>query len=54
MVRLPNPEWNRMELIISLIAGAVGGNVAGGLLKNINLGLLGNSIVGVVKKAMAK
>ena len=27
-----------MELIISLLAGAVGGNVAGGLLKNHNLG----------------
>lgn len=37
-----------MELIISLLSGAVGGNVAGGLLKNLNLGTLGNSIAGIV------
>ena len=37
-----------MELIISLISGAVGGNVAGGLLKNFNLGVVGNSIAGIV------
>ena len=37
-----------MELIIQLIAGAVGGNAAGALLKNLNLGTLGNSIAGVV------
>ena len=36
-----------MELIISLIAGAVGGNVAGGLLKNANMGVLINSIAGI-------
>jgi hypothetical protein len=37
-----------MELIIALISGAVGGNAAGGLLKNLNLGTLGNSIAGIV------
>jgi uncharacterized membrane protein YeaQ/YmgE (transglycosylase-associated protein family) len=37
-----------MELLVSLISGAVGGNIAGGLLKNQNLGLLGNSITGVI------
>ena len=37
-----------MELIIQLIAGAVGGNVAGGLLKNLNQGTLINSIAGIV------
>ncbi|MFU1478773.1 hypothetical protein ACM25N_14140 [Roseovarius sp. C7] len=37
-----------MELIISLIAGAVGGNVAGGLLKQFNMGVLINSIAGIV------
>ena len=37
-----------MELLISLIAGAAGGNVAGGLLKNANLGVLLNSVAGVV------
>ena len=37
-----------MELLISLISGAVGGNVAGGLLKNLNMGVLINSILGIV------
>lgn len=37
-----------MELIISLIAGALGGNAAGGLMKNLSLGTLGNSIVGIL------
>jgi uncharacterized membrane protein YeaQ/YmgE (transglycosylase-associated protein family) len=37
-----------MELIISLIAGALGGNAAGGLLKNLSQGPLLNSILGVV------
>lgn len=37
-----------MELLISLIAGAVGGNVAGGILKKFNLGLLLNSVAGIV------
>ncbi len=37
-----------MELIISLLSGAVGGNIAGGLLKNYNLGTLWNSVVGIL------
>lgn len=37
-----------MELIISLLAGAVGGNVAGGVVKNINQGTLINSIAGIL------
>lgn len=37
-----------MELIISLISGAIGGNVAGKLLKKYSLGTLGNSIVGIL------
>ena len=36
-----------MELIISLISGAVGGNLAGGLMKNLSLGTLWNSIAGI-------
>ena len=36
------------QLIISLISGAVGGNGAGALLKNLSLGTLGNSIVGIL------
>lgn len=34
--------------IINLISGAVGGNIAGGLLKDYSLGTLGNSIAGIV------
>ena len=37
-----------LPLIIQLIGGAVGGNVAGGLLKQYDLGTLGNSIAGIV------
>ena len=37
-----------MELIIGMLSGAVGGNLAGGVLKKFNLGLLGNSIVGIL------
>ncbi len=35
-------------LIISLVSGAAGGNIAGALLKNLSLGTVGNSIVGVL------
>jgi hypothetical protein len=34
-------------LIIQLIAGGVGGNVAGAALKQYNLGTVGNTIAGV-------
>ncbi len=37
-----------LPLIIQLVSGAVGGNVAGALLKGKNLGALGNSIAGIV------
>lgn len=37
-----------MELIIQLIAGAIGGNAAGAVLKNLNMGPLLNSVLGVV------
>src|SRR5262245_3445044 len=36
------------SLIIDLISGAVGGNVAGAALKEKSLGLVGNSLAGVV------
>ncbi len=36
------------QLIIQLISGAVGGNIAGALLKQFNLGVLINSIAGIV------
>lgn len=35
-------------LIIQLLAGAFGGNLAGSALKNHGLGIAGNSIVGVI------
>jgi uncharacterized membrane protein YeaQ/YmgE (transglycosylase-associated protein family) len=35
-------------VIISLISGAVGGNVAGAALKDQSLGTLGNSIAGIL------
>ena len=37
-----------LGLIISLISGAVGGNVAAGLMKNASLGTALNSVVGVL------
>ena len=37
-----------LPLIIQLVSGAVGGNVAGGLMKKMSLGTLGNSIVGIL------
>jgi uncharacterized membrane protein YeaQ/YmgE (transglycosylase-associated protein family) len=41
---------DRMELIpliIQLVSGAAGGNIAGSLLKNASLGTLGNSVAGI-------
>ncbi len=37
-----------MSLIIQLVSGAIGGNVAGSILKNLNLGTLGNTLAGIV------
>lgn len=37
-----------MEWLISLLCGAGGGNVAGKLMKNLSLGTVGNSIVGIL------
>lgn len=37
-----------LPLIIQLIAGATGGNLAGSLMKNLSLGTLGNSIAGIL------
>jgi uncharacterized membrane protein YeaQ/YmgE (transglycosylase-associated protein family) len=36
------------NLIVQAVAGALGGNAAGGILKNINLGPVGNSITGAI------
>jgi len=35
-------------LIIQLIAGGVGGNIAGSALKQYNLGTIGNTIAGII------
>ncbi|WP_299121681.1 hypothetical protein [uncultured Winogradskyella sp.] len=37
-----------LPLIIQLVSGAVGGNLAGKLMKNSSLGTLWNSIVGIL------
>ena len=37
-----------INLIIQLIAGALGGNVVGAELKNVDLGAIGNSIIGAI------
>ena len=37
-----------VQLIVSLISGGVGGNIAGALLKNFSLGPVGNTIVGLI------
>jgi uncharacterized membrane protein YeaQ/YmgE (transglycosylase-associated protein family) len=39
---------NIVSLIIQLISGAVGGNVAGAAMKQNSLGPIGNSIAGIV------
>ena len=39
---------NITSLIIELISGAVGGNVAGAAMKESSLGTVGNSIAGIV------
>lgn len=36
------------SLIIQLVSGAAGGNIAGALLKKLSLGPVGNSIVGIL------
>ena len=39
---------NYLPLIIQLISGAVGGNIAGSLMKNHSLGKVWNSVVGIL------
>ncbi len=41
-----------MDLLISLIAGAIGGNISGGLVPRLNLGVLINSLAGVLGGAL--
>jgi uncharacterized membrane protein YeaQ/YmgE (transglycosylase-associated protein family) len=37
-----------ITLLIQLVSGALGGNIAGSALKNMSLGTLGNTIAGIV------
>ncbi len=37
-----------LPLIIQLVSGAIGGNVAGSLMKNSSLGTLWNSVAGIL------
>ena len=37
-----------VTLLVQLISGAIGGNVAAGILKKLSLGPVGNSIVGIL------
>jgi uncharacterized membrane protein YeaQ/YmgE (transglycosylase-associated protein family) len=39
---------NILNLIISLVSGAFGGNAAGAMMKDQSLGTMGNSIAGVL------
>jgi uncharacterized membrane protein YeaQ/YmgE (transglycosylase-associated protein family) len=39
---------NLASLVIQMIAGAIGGNVAGSAIRTWSLGVLGNSMAGVV------
>ena len=39
---------NIISLIIEIISGAIGGNVAGAAMKESSLGTVGNSIAGIV------
>ena len=41
-------ESGMMDLLVSLASGAVGGNVAGALMKDKSLGTLWNSVVGIL------
>jgi uncharacterized membrane protein YeaQ/YmgE (transglycosylase-associated protein family) len=41
-------KMNWMPIIIQLISGGVGGNIAGALLKKFNLGPIGNTIAGIL------
>jgi hypothetical protein len=37
-----------ISLLLPLFSGAAGGNLVGGILKNFNLGSLGNSLAGLI------
>lgn len=39
---------NLLPLLIQIASGAIGGNVAGSLMKNLSLGTVGNSLLGIL------
>ena len=39
---------NLLPLIVQLVSGAVGGNVAGSLMKKFSMGTMWNSIIGIL------
>ena len=39
---------NWLPLIVSLVSGGVGGNIAGALMQKFNLGPIGNTLAGIV------
>ena len=41
-----------MDILISLLTGALGGNLAGALLKKFSMGTLWNSVVGILGGAL--
>lgn len=41
-------ESTLMQIVVALISGGVGGNIAGALLKKFSLGPVGNTIVGLI------
>ena len=37
-----------LALAVNILCGAVGGNIGGALLRNLGLGLMGNSVIGAI------
>lgn len=37
-----------VTLIVQLVSGALGGNIAGALFRNLSLGTIGNSLAGII------
>lgn len=37
-----------VTLVVQLVSGALGGNIAGALFRNLSLGTIGNSLAGII------
>lgn len=46
--RMEDDTMDPVQLLIQLASGALGGNAAGSLLKNLSLGTVGNSLAGIL------